>query len=370
MAFVLSALLRSGVPGIGAWSAGLALAGSALLLHAFGAALLPAFAYEVANGLYAAAAAFMLAGFRRFFKRRLPWAELGVGVASVVTATAFFHYGVDAPFARVAAADLFQCVALLGIAYTVLQARKAWHARHPYWLTLCVAALAALGHAVRSIVYLTSPDYALALPSSIGEEWFAFVATFVLPLLGLGAMMMVHDLMLEKAAQATNRDFLTGAWSHRSFFQLAEREMLRSQRNGRHLSLLLLDVDNFRHINDNAGRSAGDQVLVDVVLRAENALRSIDYFSRLGGSEFAALLPETDRAAAVTVAERLRLALERRQTIAHPPAVPAATTAYTVSVGVAVLRGPESCHELMRRADAALYAAKATGRNRVVCEPE
>ncbi|MGH8807722.1 MAG: GGDEF domain-containing protein [Noviherbaspirillum sp.] len=370
--FVLVSLLRSGIAGIREWIAADALAGSALALYAFGGALPPFIASEVAAGMHAAAGVAVFAGFQRFFHRETPWIALGVGGALVVVAaTAFFHYRIDSLPLRVVVTALFQGAVCTGVALTILLSRSTWRSRYPYLFTIALAALVALGYAARGIVYFAAPGEAGSLmqPSPL-NLFFIATGSFALPLLTFGAVTMVHDVMMDKAAQAANRDYLTGAWSRRAFFDLAEREMLRAQRNGNALSLLLLDVDNFKRINDTSGQAAGDQVLIDVVLRAETVLRSVDYFARVGGEEFAVLLPETKRSAALLVAERLRTALERQAAITSPPHILASGCPYTVSIGVAMLRGPESYHDLMRRADAALYAAKATGRNRVVCESD
>jgi diguanylate cyclase (GGDEF)-like protein len=363
MLLVLISLLRSGIAGIREWSAANVLAGAGLLLYAFGKELSPFVAYEMANAVYAGATAALFAGFRRFFGLRVSLPALGAAVALLAAGIAFFHYRVDSFGLSAAAVALFQGAFCIGIALTVFRSRKAWRSRYPYYFTQAMALAVALGYLVRSVIYLThTAEMTSLLQPSPWNLVFLAIGTFVMPVLTFGAVMMVHDTMMEKAEHAANRDFLTGAWSRRAFFEIAEREMARSQRTGRDLSLLLLDVDNFKHINDTFGHPTGDQVLIEVVLRAESVIRCIDYFFRTGGEEFAALLPETSRSAALVVAERLRAALERK---------PGLTLAsYTVSIGVATLHGTESYHDVMRRADAALYAAKATGRNRVVCEPD
>ncbi len=361
MLFVLISLLRSGIAGLREWGVANALACVAFVLYAFGREL-PAFiAYEVANAVYAAAMAAIFAGFRRFFALRVSLPGLTTAIGLLTGAIALFHYQVDSFALRTASVAAFQGGICFAIAYTIRRSRKAWRSRYPYYFTQAMAVVVALGHAARAIIYLThTSDMTSLLQPNPLNLFFLAAGTFVLPVLTFGAVMMVHDTMMAKAEHAANRDFLTGAWSRRAFFDIAEREMSRSQRTGRHLSLLLLDVDNFKRINDTSGHAAGDQVLIDVVLRAENELRSIDYFARVGGEEFAVLLPETSRAAALVVAERLRAALEKKT----------GGPLYTVSIGVATLHGAESYHDVMRRADAALYAAKATGRNRVVCEPD
>lgn len=362
MLLVLTSLLRSRIAGLKEWGAANLLAGMALVLYAYRRELPALIAYELTNTVYAAAMAMILAGFQRFFGRRVRWGVLGFGVAAVAFAIAWFHYRHDSYGLRTLTIAVFQSLICIGIVLVTAGARDTWRSRYPYWFTQGMAVTILIGHAVRSIVYLadTGAQTSLLQPSA-SNLFFLSLGNFVLPVLTFGAVMMVHDRMMAKAEHAANRDFLTGAWSRRAFFELAERELARTKRNRRSLALLLLDVDYFKRINDTVGHAAGDKVLTDVVAHAEVAIRHVDYLARIGGEEFAVLLPETERSAAMHVAERLRKALER-------PATTGLGVAYTVSIGLATWRGDESFHELMSRADAALYAAKEAGRNRVVAE--
>lgn len=369
MLLVLSSLLRSGIAGIREWCVANALGCVALILYAFGRELPPLIAYEVANGTYAAAAAAMLAGFRRFHGRSRIDIWLAGAVALAVAAIALFHYRFDSYAMRTVVVALFQAGICAGITVTILRARKDWRTHYPSLFTIAMAGVVAVGHAVRSAVYLThTADVTSLLQPSPWNLFFVSAGTFVLPVLTFGAVMLVHDTMLATAELAANRDFLTGAWTRRAFFEHAEREMLRARRMGREMSLLMLDVDHFKKINDSHGHAIGDQVLIDLVRRAGTVVRAVDYFARIGGEEFAVLLLETSPAAAAVVAERLRAAVAQsgsdnsRVKITIPP--------YTISIGVSSLRGFESLQDLMRRADAALYAAKAMGRNQVMSEAE
>jgi diguanylate cyclase (GGDEF)-like protein len=132
-------------------------------------------------------------------------------------------------------------------------------------------------------------------------------------------------------------------------------------RTGGPLALLIFDVDHFKAINDTHGHAVGDRVLADLVARTGTVLRG-DACARLGGEEFAVLLPDSDADAAVRLADELRRTLER----AVVAGAGGAAVRYTVSVGVASLVDGESLASLLQRADAALYAAKRGGRNRVV----
>jgi diguanylate cyclase (GGDEF)-like protein len=167
---------------------------------------------------------------------------------------------------------------------------------------------------------------------------------------------------LEKALRAmAGKDALTGAHNRRRFWELASRELQRRSRPAGTPSLLLLDVDHFRHINDSRGHPVGDQVLRKLVRLCLGQLRPADLFGRIGGEEFAALLVETDGNDALSVAERLRAHLEDAvlDTDSGPVGV-------TVSIGVASVGGDDNVlDDILRRADRALYRAKHRGRNRV-----
>lgn len=366
---VLSSLLRSGSPGVKTWFVANVLATAAFILYALGRELPPLLAYEAANGVYAAAAATVLVGFRQFFARQVYWTALGVGIALVVAFIALFHYWFDSFALRTVTVSVSQAAVCLAIGLTIIRSRNDWRSRYPYFFTVAMSMVVAAGHGIRAIIYVAKADQLTSLlQPSPWNLFFVSAGTMVLPVLTLGGVMMVHDRLMAEAEHAANRDFLTGAWSRRAFFELAERELSRARRVGRSLSLLVLDLDNFKTINDTAGHAAGDRVLVDIVSRAATAIRSVDYFARIGGEEFAVLLPETDRSAALIVAERLRAALERPASASTKGSPGIA--AYTASIGLAVLRDSEPFQELLRRADAALYEAKASGRNRVVCEPD
>lgn len=155
-------------------------------------------------------------------------------------------------------------------------------------------------------------------------------------------------------------DPLTGLANRAHFLDQVEEEMVRSDRFRRPLALLMIDLDRFKRINDQHGHAAGDEVLRVFARVLGSSLRSVDLCGRLGGEEFAVLMPETDLAGALPGAERLRQAIEA----ARVDGV-AGGLAFTASFGVAVRHGEEPLKRLMARADAALYAAKHGGRNRV-----
>ena len=359
---VTFSLVRSSIAGIREWAAANAIGFFAFILYAFGRELPPPIAYEVANGVYAAASATILLGYRRFFGRRMPVGLLVAGVGCLMLAIGMFHYVFDSFALRTVVVSMFQVAVCLMIALTVLRSRQSRRSSYPHLFAGGMAIVIAVGHTIRAAVHVADPGQMTSLlQPSPWNMLFLSAGTMTLPVLTLGAVMLVHDRMMATAERAANRDFLTGAWSRRAFFEIAERELGRVGRNGQNLSLIMLDIDNFKQINDSSGHAIGDLVLVDAVLRADAAIRSVDYFARVGGEEFAVLLPDTNRAAASAVANRLRAALETQ-----PGGGDGRVPAYTVSIGVATLVGGEAFAHLMARADSALYQAKAMGRNRVV----
>ena len=159
-----------------------------------------------------------------------------------------------------------------------------------------------------------------------------------------------------------SRDSLTEIYNRRYFLELAAVELERSRRSTRQASLLLIDIDHFKRVNDSFGHAAGDEVLKGVVATIKTLLRDSDLFARIGGEELVVLMPETGIEAARLVADRLRVAI---QTDRYP--LPNQSVAVTASIGLAVTTvPPEPLPALLERADRALYAAKAAGRNRVV----
>lgn len=181
-----------------------------------------------------------------------------------------------------------------------------------------------------------------------------------------GVIWIVDDISRQKELEEELRrrastDPLTGLNNRRRFMERAEAEMGRHHRHGHPLSLLMVDLDNFKHINDWFGHESGDRVLVAFAELCAREFREADVIGRLGGEEFAALLPDTDMQRAQSVAERLRRAVQvQEMTYGEAP------VKFTVSIGVAeVGRSGESLDSLMRRADLALYRAKGKGKNRV-----
>lgn len=167
---------------------------------------------------------------------------------------------------------------------------------------------------------------------------------------------------LREQTELARTDYLTQAASRREFFQVAERELALARRHDHAVSVVLLDIDHFKAINDRYGHDFGDQVLKSAVTAMKESLRSTDTLARYGGEEFVVLLPYTGSTQAGQVAEHLRTAVAARRVVAGS----GVAEAVTISAGVATLRPGDSVDTLLRRADNAMYAAKAAGRDRVV----
>lgn len=181
----------------------------------------------------------------------------------------------------------------------------------------------------------------------------------------IGRLLLFRDITERMRLEGELRriattDELTGLLNRREFLEQATREFNRSLRYGNAISLLLVDIDHFKTINDRYGHAAGDEALRRLARAGEGCIRSTDIFGRLGGDEFAVLLLETDAANAVELAERLRTTLD-----AVGVDTDRGHTAFTVSIGVASRTDDRSIDELMSRADRSLYRAKNAGRDRV-----
>ena len=201
-----------------------------------------------------------------------------------------------------------------------------------------------------------------------GRRTSAQVSMSPLPWDGLPVIyVLINDVTALKESEERLRrlsvtDPLTGVFNRRHFFEVAEQEVERARRHGRPTSLLALDIDHFKRINDTHGHAVGDEALRQFADACCGVLRTNDLLGRMGGEEFAVLLPETDLAAARLVAERIRA-----RTAGLTLASGSAAVRVTVSIGVSSCRsGERSVDSMLSCADEALYLAKAAGRNRVI----
>jgi diguanylate cyclase (GGDEF)-like protein/PAS domain S-box-containing protein len=206
------------------------------------------------------------------------------------------------------------------------------------------------------------------LTSDGGWKWILSQARIVawdengIPLRIIGTHLDITERknLERRLAELATTDELTGLSNRRHFLESGTREVERSRRSGAPLALLMLDLDNFKDVNDRYGHPTGDTVLRLFSETCAKTLRCTDIIGRLGGEEFGILLPDTDAEGAKTLAERVRQDIERT---AFPSA--GGRFSITVSIGIATMTDPEdSLNDLMHRSDHALYESKRAGRNR------
>ncbi len=212
------------------------------------------------------------------------------------------------------------------------------------------------------VILAADPLQAFIFPTALQSAVFvagaasAIASTF-------GFMLLLKERAERDAQHMATIDPLTGAYNRSTFHEIAEREISRARRAGQPLSIIMVDIDHFRPVNESFGNHAGDELLRKIAGLIRTALRKEDMLVRYGGEEFLVMLPEVPGPGAVVVAGRIRKAVE-----AEPLLVEGKSVALTVSVGVSARldEGPESLESLVARAEQALALAKQRGRNRVV----
>lgn len=169
---------------------------------------------------------------------------------------------------------------------------------------------------------------------------------------------LIESSKLENIRENSVIDGLTGLFDHTTILTLLEKELERSTRFSEKCSVLMLDLDDFKEVNDNYGHKKGDQVLITLAKLMRDNLRTIDTLGRYGGEEFIPILPETDISSAILSAERLREAVEKQFNT---------DLSLTISVGISNFPAHATTVDaLIKHADAALYKAKNAGKNKVV----
>jgi diguanylate cyclase (GGDEF)-like protein/hemerythrin-like metal-binding protein len=175
-------------------------------------------------------------------------------------------------------------------------------------------------------------------------------------------LMELQELKTQKYEKLSEEDPLTGIYNRRAFMQILEYEVEQAYRQHRPLSLLLLDLDHFKQVNDTYGHETGDKLLQHFVTQTKELIRSSDIFARIGGEEFVLLLPDTSLKGAYTLAEKIvsKIATLKLDTLAPNLHI-------TVSIGITVLEKEMTASQLLKQADIYLYRAKDNGRNQVCC---
>jgi diguanylate cyclase (GGDEF)-like protein len=208
----------------------------------------------------------------------------------------------------------------------------------------------------------TNNVFSMAWPNTL-----AFLTGGLFPVVAtVGFLLMCTEDSQKRLERMASEDHLTGVYNRRALSELGAREVARSRRHGSPLSLILVDIDFFKRINDELGHVAGDIALVETVKRLKSLLRSEDYLGRMGGEEFIILLPDTNASQAMSTANRIQQAFSNST-------IPLLNTSrsITLSGGIALLSAQDiQFDDVLRRADQAMYLAKTMGRNRMELDPQ
>ncbi|MFM9859720.1 GGDEF domain-containing protein [Pseudoxanthobacter sp. M-2] len=319
--------------------------------------------------LYSTSAALMLFGYgclwigvRRFFRRRQP-------IGRVLTLCILWLALAQLPVVQESASARTAIVSGLVAALSFAIAYDFWRNRSERLASRVPAMIICSVHGLFFAARVPFAE-ALSLPTDLGS---APVLYGILALEGLvfviASGFTFVALTKERAEVAQRRaatiDSLTGVYNRRAFLDRAERLVRRAETDTRPLAVLLFDIDRFKQINDRFGHPVGDRLLIEFTTLATQLLRPTDLFGRIGGEEFAAILPGAPRTAAVAAADRVRAAFASVIVTEGEADVRA-----TVSVGVTVVDGEEvGLDRLIAIDDRALYRAKRNGRNVVEVEP-
>lgn len=286
--------------------------------------------------------------------RRFVWPYVLIAIATVLSAI-FPAYPTSVLFSSTLFVALYLGAA---VAATRIEERRSTGRL----LLIAVFVVIALVMATRVGFYIAgmrsgaSPGFT-SLPRAI-----MFVIASAGPVVGsLAFVLMCGERLGERLLESSRTDPLTGIANRRAFLDALARTLAGARRRAEPVTVLVVDVDLFKRINDDAGHAAGDEVLTEIARLLENASRPEDTVARLGGEEFGIVVPRADLETARGVAERLR------ETVARTPlTVDGRSFTLTVSIGGAVSTGGDDSPALLARADALLYEAKRRGRDCVV----
>jgi len=360
--FVLSDYPAAMSASIRLWTLGTLLQPTAWVMYGLRGAIPDLLSVVLANTLLTFAFAKQIEGLRLFLARPRNATLIYAPVVAMALCEITFTYVMPSLRGRVltgSAAVLAQMVIAVAAMSDWGQLRRRSH-------LLTAAAFFSLAVVLTSrIVYegLRSETLESAFSTSPMQTLVFAFATFFPTIATLGFVLMCGDRLQRELEHQATIDALTGVSNRRTLGQYAANAIALAHRHSRPLAVLLIDADHFKRINDAYGHEAGDEALRVLAATVQSGLRGEDLFARLGGEEFVAVLPESDEAAALASAERLRAEVEQAVCTAQDARIP-----LRVSIGVAVIQAHDDFARLLRRADLAMYAAKRAGGNRI-CGP-
>jgi len=351
--FTIAKTYPKSIRGLTEWSLAALVIGFSLPLFIARGVIPDAFSIVLANLMILIGFMMMNQGLRKFSGAtpRISRAVLAAFALTYVSLFAWFTYIQPHIGMRIATMSVFTLVVIADQLILVLRKLPRTAGRH-----ILVSSLAILigSRVVRLGGLLLGFDLPTGVfDPSIAQLVYIGLPSITIPLGAISLIMLASEKLQRDLEFVSRYDDLTQCLNKKSAMEELQREVARAKRHGNRLSIMIIDLDNFKAINDTHGHLEGDKVLVDFSGKAKTSLRETDRLTRFGGDEFMAVLPDTDIEHASLVANRLHEAGKEAQPIA-----------WSVSIGITEWLGPDdSLSALLTRADKALYKAKALGRN-------
>ncbi|MBV1914690.1 MAG: GGDEF domain-containing protein [Pseudomonadales bacterium] len=318
------------------------------------------------NGLLALGIALMIVAISIFHNNPVPWKLSVVCVVFVVAGMVWCLSTEQEQKIRTILGSGSNTVLLGMVTWAILKGRdKSQFQLGIYFSSICagITTLTCFARLVTLVAGIGEPHGGLLDESPVQRIYLMSYNINVL-LASVGFSIMGHEKLVDSYQALASRDGLTGLYSRTRFIELAEREAQRAERYHCDISLVLIDIDNFKQINDTCGHQAGDAVIKDIAAVMHHNFRDIDLLGRYGGEEFIALLPETPMVDAKTIVERVRSAVDQRTVVFEGGEI-----TYSASFGVAQAQPGLPLEKTVGQADKALYHAKKEGKNRVEVFP-
>ncbi len=339
------------------WWFGLLLQPAGFVLIALRGQLPALVSVVLANMLIASALACFAIAMRMFtgVRQRRPYAAVLVFFAGF-----FAVYYADDLLSRIISLSLLHTLLLAFCARAIYrQELKITRVSH---VLAGLFVIGALSMGARAIYHTVSQDPIVDIFTMRWPTILSYGMGSLLPIVGtIGFLLMCTERSQKDLQRMASEDPLTGAYNRRALAEFGIREMARARRHGTPLSVILIDIDYFKKINDELGHAAGDLALIETVRRLQKNLRSEDYLGRMGGEEFLILLPDTDIEQAQTLAQRIR-----EEFSSQPMLLLEQNRSITLSGGITLLSAGDTIFDdMLRRADDAMYSAKVLGRNRM-----
>lgn len=351
--FTIAKTYPKSIRGLTEWSLAALVIGLSLPLFIARGVIPDAFSIVLANLMILIGFMMMNQGVRKFSGAtpRISRAVLAAFVLSYVSLFAWFTYIQPHIGMRIATMSVFTLVVIADQLILVLRKLPRTAGRH-----ILVSSLAILigSRVMRLGGLLLGFDLPTGVfDPSIAQLVYIGLPSITIPLGAISLIMLASEKLQRDLEFVSRYDDLTQCLNKKSAMEELQREVARAKRHGNRLSIMIIDLDNFKAINDTHGHLEGDKVLVDFSGKAKTSLRETDRLTRFGGDEFMAVLPDTDIEQASLIANRLHEAGKEAQPIA-----------WSVSIGISEWLDPDdSLAALLTRADKALYKAKALGRN-------